>query len=325
MESSHREEYNKEVYVFCSKPQSLLYCQICHDLLVNPQETTCCGKAFCLNCLEKWKKGSHRPSCPVCRCSGLEYNVSRTTQRMIKSLTVYCRFKSIGCQWTGELCDHESHVKSSHSCQEKVGTDTTDTKELEKKFDKNIADLEKAFERKLQLATEGFNDKILALDRKCKSLEKEHALASNLAIVAFVDRLLDVKPPDIVFSVPMESPDTQEAVTFINGGTEICFTFNWVGNILKAYSEMENAYYEDKEFILTLVNPYDTKMNRDYKFKINASASHKSHTLEIMKVTKLRSEEFVFFNHLIFVCTDRNRNDDDDDSSDDGYTYTYTY
>ena len=204
-----------------------------------------------------------------------------------------------------------------------MGTGTTDTKELEKKFDKNIADLEKAFERKLQLATEGFNDKIVELDRKCKSLEKEHALASNLAIVAFVDRLLDVKPPDIVFSVPMESPDTQEAVTFINDGAEICFTFNWVGNILKAYSEIENSCYEDKEFILTLVNPYDTKMNRDYKFKINASASHKSHTLEIMKDTKLRCGEFVFFNHLIFVCTDRDRNDDNDDSSDD-YNFTYT-
>ena len=247
--------------------------------------------------------------------------MSRTIQRMIQSLTVYCRFRSIGCQWTGELCDHESHVKSSHSCQEKVGTGTTDTKELEKKFDKNIADLEKAFERKLQLATEGFNDKILALDRKCKSLEKEHALASNLAIVAFVDRLLDVKPPDIVFSVPMESPDTQEAVTFINDGTAIFFTFNWVGNILKAYSEMESTYYEDKEFILTLVNPYDTKMNRDYKFKINASASHKSRTLKIMKATKLRCGEFVFFNHLIFVCTDRNCDDDSsNDSSNDSDT-----
>ena len=88
-----------------------LVCPICHEILNDPLITNC-GHLFCGRCLQRG--GSRVKNCPVCR----EEYTSMSDQfhaRKINGLKVKCSNAGKGCEWSGELRDAESHVKTS--CQ----------------------------------------------------------------------------------------------------------------------------------------------------------------------------------------------------------------
>ena len=85
-------------------------CPICHLVVRDAHQVTCCGKLLCKCCLTKCRNGSGK--CPMCRGNiNNAYFRDVKSDREIKSLRVYCRYKDAGCKWIGELRGVEEHMK----------------------------------------------------------------------------------------------------------------------------------------------------------------------------------------------------------------------
>ena len=89
-----------------------LICQVCQLPARNPQQTTCCGKVYCMSCINRLQSNS----CPNCR-KGLtdgngnkHYFPDKASERRIKELKVKCDNKRNGCKWRKELAQLEEHL-----------------------------------------------------------------------------------------------------------------------------------------------------------------------------------------------------------------------
>ena len=101
-------------YEFVEKLSEDYWCFVCRLVARNPQQTCCCGKIFCKNCLEWCKQtNSHHDKCPHCQ-QELTFFKDERSHQMIISLKVRCSFNKHGCTWEGELKSYEkSH---QHKC-----------------------------------------------------------------------------------------------------------------------------------------------------------------------------------------------------------------
>ena len=104
-----------------------LICQICQLPARDPQQTTCCGKVYCMSCINRLLPSSHpyspfhHPSyslslslrsssnCPNCR-SNIQYFPDKASERRIKELKVKCDNHKNGCKWEQELAQMEEHL-----------------------------------------------------------------------------------------------------------------------------------------------------------------------------------------------------------------------
>ena len=99
-------------YELVSGPPSDDYiCLICTLIAREAQQASCCGKIFCKQCLEKSARANN--NCPHCRedLNG-KYFPDRRAIRDINQLQVYCKNKTEGCKWEGELHHAETHHDS---------------------------------------------------------------------------------------------------------------------------------------------------------------------------------------------------------------------
>ena len=99
-------------YKFVSDPPPDDYfCLICTLVAREAQQTSCCGKIFCKECLEKSARVNK--NCPLCReeLNG-KYFPDRRAIRDINQLKVFCKNKKRCCKWEGELRHIESHHDS---------------------------------------------------------------------------------------------------------------------------------------------------------------------------------------------------------------------
>lgn len=96
-----------------------LLCDLCLNVVKRPLQSPCCGKTRCSRCIEQLmlhNSDSGNPPCPYCRGQLLTFSDKRT-ELQVNTLHVYCSNKHLGCSWTGELCNMQSHMKSSSGCQ----------------------------------------------------------------------------------------------------------------------------------------------------------------------------------------------------------------
>lgn len=110
-----------------------LNCGICHHVVRDAQQVTCCGHNACKQCIDKALRTRNiDKKCPY--CSNPVFNVmdDKKTQRKVLNLQVYCPHKQqkgpeAGCVWKGELRSREKHlsndcsfteVKCTNGCQE---------------------------------------------------------------------------------------------------------------------------------------------------------------------------------------------------------------
>lgn len=126
------EEY--EVGYECDLVENLsadLYeCGICHHVLRDAQQTTCCGHSVCRQCIDKALRTTLiDKKCPFCAEQAFDVVPDKRTQRQVLNLLVYCQNKQPGCTWKGELRSREKHlsddcqfreVKCSNGCQQMV-------------------------------------------------------------------------------------------------------------------------------------------------------------------------------------------------------------
>ena len=83
-------------------------CLICTFLAREAQQATCCGKIFCRQCLEV----SARVNLKCLHCFQdlrRNYFPDQRAIRDINQLKVYCKNKTGGCKWEGELYCAETH------------------------------------------------------------------------------------------------------------------------------------------------------------------------------------------------------------------------
>ena len=85
-------------------------CPICHLVVRDSHQVTCCGSILCNCCLTKCR--NWWGECPMCRGNiDNAYFQDIKSDREIKSLWVYCSYKDASCKWIGELRGVEEHMK----------------------------------------------------------------------------------------------------------------------------------------------------------------------------------------------------------------------
>ncbi|XP_011403162.2 PREDICTED: TNF receptor-associated factor 5-like isoform X1 [Amphimedon queenslandica] len=111
------------------EPRDQLKCSICHLVLRDPHQVTCCSNRFCKSCLDQLQG----KNCPLCR-EPINDNYFRDggINREIISLKVYCTNSEEGCEWQGTINETgtsiDTHLNScpyqlvpcTNGCGEKI-------------------------------------------------------------------------------------------------------------------------------------------------------------------------------------------------------------
>uniref|UniRef100_A0A1X7V4I0 RING-type E3 ubiquitin transferase n=1 Tax=Amphimedon queenslandica TaxID=400682 RepID=A0A1X7V4I0_AMPQE len=80
------------------EPRGALKCSICHLVLRDPHQVTCCFNRFCKSCLDQMED----KRCPLCR-EPINYFKDGGINREIIALKVYCTKSEEGCEWQGTI------------------------------------------------------------------------------------------------------------------------------------------------------------------------------------------------------------------------------
>ena len=101
---------------FVEPPPSVFQteCPICHLILREPHQVTCCGTNFCHTCTQRLQAGNS--PCPTCREDNFEVFPNKGLNRSLKQLQVYCSHRKDGCQWRGELRELDQHMNIRNDC-----------------------------------------------------------------------------------------------------------------------------------------------------------------------------------------------------------------
>ena len=92
------------------EPPNDLVCPICLLPPKKPHLISCCGKKLCQTCVSRINEAGQ--PCPCCRGKEYVIVIDRQVERRVLDLKVYCKYKSKGCTWSGELRDLEKHYKT---------------------------------------------------------------------------------------------------------------------------------------------------------------------------------------------------------------------
>ena len=89
-------------------------CPICHLILREPYQVSCCGTSFCHTCIQRLQ--ADNSPCPNCREENFEVFPNKSLNSSLKQLQVYCTHRKHGCQWRGELGDLDHHLNVCREC-----------------------------------------------------------------------------------------------------------------------------------------------------------------------------------------------------------------
>ena len=98
----------EDVIEFVEPLPNELQCPLCLEFLKEPTLTSCCGHHFCRECINRAITRSH--VCPLCNNQGFQTFRNKEKERLVNALKVYCKWKSRGCEWVGELGRLEHHL-----------------------------------------------------------------------------------------------------------------------------------------------------------------------------------------------------------------------
>ena len=134
----HSESFKGQQYSFTEPVPEDLLCSICHELLDEPQQTSC-GHLFCKKCLDQSKSAGNKDrvpttiqpraysivptvasqketfKCPTCRTTCYNDGFDdKHTDRRVKNLQITC--SNTPCSWKGSLCHLDGH-KAGRGCE----------------------------------------------------------------------------------------------------------------------------------------------------------------------------------------------------------------
>ena len=95
-------------YDFVEEPAKEFFCAVTLELLVEPQQTDCCGHHISAEVARRLL--GEGKACPMCQQPRFTAHPDKFHGRKIRQLIVRCPNKKSGCGWEGELGDVEAHV-----------------------------------------------------------------------------------------------------------------------------------------------------------------------------------------------------------------------
>lgn len=94
-------------YDFVDKPPTDFFCAVSLELLLDPQQTDCCGHHFTREVAERLKG---KP-CPMCKKEKMTTHADLYHKRRVTEVQVRCLHKENGkCDWTGEVGSLSQHA-----------------------------------------------------------------------------------------------------------------------------------------------------------------------------------------------------------------------
>ena len=97
-------------YDFVERPPSDFFCPVTYELLLDPQQLTCCGHHFSREAAEHMKS-SGIGRCPLCNQDKFEMSSDKYHKRRVTQVLVRCLHKKEGnCEWVGKLSDLSNHA-----------------------------------------------------------------------------------------------------------------------------------------------------------------------------------------------------------------------
>ncbi|CAI8041297.1 TNF receptor-associated factor 5 [Geodia barretti] len=95
-------------YDFVTKPPDHFFCAVSMELLLDPQQTECCGHHFASAIAERLKR--EKSPCPMCK-EPLTTHPDKFHRRSVNETEVRCLYRAPGgCQWVGQLGNLRYHV-----------------------------------------------------------------------------------------------------------------------------------------------------------------------------------------------------------------------
>ena len=107
-------EVASQDYDFVEQPDQDFYCPVSLEILLEPQQTDCCGQHISQKAADRLIKEG-KP-CPMCKDENFTTHQDKYFKRnTVNKLKVHCPHKKGGCDWVGELGDLNKHSTSCPS------------------------------------------------------------------------------------------------------------------------------------------------------------------------------------------------------------------
>ena len=154
---------------FIEEPPDDLTCPICLLPPRKPHLISCCGHKLCHSCISRVQQAGD--PCPCCRKEQFDIMLEKMMERKVLDLKVYCKYKSKGCSWTGELRDLEGHLTS---CFETVIDKQAQEVEQLKKKNEELLSVIQGMQGLLSKKNDKEKEMKNKMERKIKTLNEEN-------------------------------------------------------------------------------------------------------------------------------------------------------
>ena len=148
------------------EPPDDLVCPICLLPPRKPHLISCCGRKLCHSCVDRVQQAGQ--PCPCCRGEQYVIVIDKMVERQVLDLKVYCKNKSKGCPWSGELRDLEKHTKSCYVASAKL---LAEKNEIIEKQAEDIKRLEEK-NKELTRATKGLENLLKAKREEVSAMKR---------------------------------------------------------------------------------------------------------------------------------------------------------
>ena len=95
---------------FVNRPAQDFFCPVTFELLLNPQQTQCCGHHIS-ETAAKVLKQENKP-CPICKAAEIDTVLDKYHQRRVRQVQVRCPHAASGCEWVGEVGELNNHTNT---------------------------------------------------------------------------------------------------------------------------------------------------------------------------------------------------------------------
>ena len=95
---------------FVERPSQDFFCPVSLELLLEPQQTSCCGHHLSLEAATRLQREG-KP-CPMCNGEQWSAMLDKYHRRKVHEVRVRCWHKDIGCGWVGEINGLKRHADS---------------------------------------------------------------------------------------------------------------------------------------------------------------------------------------------------------------------
>ena len=109
-----REVSTKREFDFIELPPRDFFCPVSFDLLLEPQQTKCCGHHLSLEVTTRLQREGK--ACPMCKSEEWSADLDKYHRRKVHQVRVRCWYKESGCAWEGDMNGFKRH---SGSCEKR--------------------------------------------------------------------------------------------------------------------------------------------------------------------------------------------------------------